>query len=90
MKMRTPGTIVRGVFVCFIILGAVFLFNVNLVQSGAGYLPRSISGGEFGESLDQPAADLSAASPILAYIPMVTNRFKILENQVIVEMGVNM
>ena len=87
MKMRTPSTIVRGVFVCFIILGAVFLLNVNLVQSGVGDNSSPISGGESGERLGEPETDPSRNPSILAYIPMVTNRFKILQNQVIVANG---
>jgi hypothetical protein len=87
VKMRTPSTIVRGVFVCFIILGAVFLLNVNLVQSGAGDYSNPTSGGESGERLAEPETDPSRSPSILAYIPMVTNRYKVLQNQVIVANG---
>ncbi|MFC1922136.1 glycoside hydrolase domain-containing protein [Chloroflexota bacterium] len=85
--MRTPGTIVRGVFVCFIILGAVFLLNVNLVQSGVGDNSSPISGGESGERLGEQQTETSSSPSILAYIPMVTNRYKVLQNQVIVANG---
>ena len=87
MKMRTPGTIVRGVFVCFIILGAVFLLNVNLVQSGAGDYSNAKSGGETGVRLEDSETTPSSNPLLLAYIPMVTNRYRILQNQVIIANG---
>lgn len=43
MKKRTPITVIRGVFVCSIILGAVFLLNVNVVQSGGRLQSLSVA-----------------------------------------------
>jgi photosystem II stability/assembly factor-like uncharacterized protein len=75
------------VFVCFIILGAVFLLNVNLVQSRAGEYLSTSSGGEKDVSFEEPKTMSSSSPSILAYIPMVSNRYKVLENHVIVANG---
>ena len=85
--MRTPNTLIRGVFACFIIIGAVFLLNVNLVQSGTEDFSSTPSGGETGVRLEDSETTPSSNPLILAYIPMVTNRYKVLQNQVIVANG---
>ncbi len=72
--MRTPSTVMRGVFVCFIILGVVFISYINVSGSAAGgrHYPDGASNVEAIYSGETPTTEPTLPPPLLKlHLPMI-------------------
>jgi photosystem II stability/assembly factor-like uncharacterized protein len=71
VKKRTPITVFRGVFVCFVVLGAVFLLNVNVVQSGGWIQSFSSAQGGYVLTLADTPSAATTPPPFYYHLPLV-------------------
>jgi hypothetical protein len=85
--MRTPSTVIRGVFVGFIILGVVLLSNIGIVQSGIG-AQLGIDNGELDNLiLEDPPPTPTSIPQIPLYFPVIKNNYGVLYSDVIIASG---
>ena len=73
--MRTPKTVVRGVFVCFILLGALLFTNKNVLGSVFGWNQSGVDGRSLSSDLTPtPTSSPSPTptpTPIYLQLPLV-------------------
>ncbi|MGW8226494.1 MAG: glycoside hydrolase domain-containing protein [Anaerolineales bacterium] len=87
--MRTPSTAVRGVFVLLMILGVVFLSNIEIVQSGAGQQAGagSIDQGRVLLDVPTPTAVPTETPNLPIYFPVIQNNYGFLYSSVVIAQG---
>lgn len=69
--MRTPKTVVRGVFVCFILLGALLFTNKNVLGSVFGWNQSGVDGRGLSSDLTPTPTPSPTPTPIYLQLPLV-------------------